>query len=206
LPEPADILVSETIGREPLEQFALELSIDARERLLKPDGVLVPNGLGVHVTPVEIAAEELDRLDFTPATAARYKEWYDIDFTALTKAPVQRVMFKQGGVVQSWPRLAAPAQVAHVDFARATEPFVEQTGLVKAERSGTINAAVISFDLFLSEHSTFTTHLDQVESDNSWKYAVELIEPLQVEAGSEVELTYRYRAPGKPSGVEVRVR
>lgn len=206
LPERADILVSETIGREPLEQYALELSIDARERLLKPDGILIPYGLTIHATPVEIPADELDRVHFTETTTARLAEWYDMDFSPLATAVVPRVMFKPGRTVLNWPRLAAPAEVAHVDFARATDRFVEQSAVAKIDRPGTLNAVLVSFDLLLSPGSTFTTHPDHVSPDNSWKYTVELPEPVRVEPGAEVELTYRYRVPGKQSGVEISVR
>jgi Ribosomal protein L11 methyltransferase (PrmA) len=37
LPEPADLLVAEVIGNEPLEEEILETTLDARRRLLKPN-------------------------------------------------------------------------------------------------------------------------------------------------------------------------
>ncbi|MEV7806697.1 class I SAM-dependent methyltransferase [Microbispora sp. NPDC088329] len=206
LPEAADILVSETIGREPLEQYALELSIDARERLLKPDGILIPHAMAIHATPVEIPADELDRIHFTEATTARLRQWYDIDFTPLATAPVPRVMFKPGRTVLGWPRLAAPVEVAFVDFARATERFVEQSGTAKVDRPGTVNGILVSFDLRLSPGSTFTTHPDRVSPDNSWKYTVILPEPVSVEPGAELDLTYRYRVPGRQPGVDLTIR
>ena len=96
LPEPADIVVSETIGREPLEQYALELSINARGRILKPGGILVPHAITIYAMPVEIPVEDLDRLDFTPATTARFREWYDMDFTALQARPDHRALASHG--------------------------------------------------------------------------------------------------------------
>jgi precorrin-6B methylase 2 len=52
LPEPADVLVSEVIGNEPLEEEILETTLDARRRLLKPDGRLVPNALTLFARPL----------------------------------------------------------------------------------------------------------------------------------------------------------
>lgn len=203
IPERADIIVSETIGREPLEQYALELSIDARERILKPGGILIPDSITIFAMPVEIPAADLDRVDFTSVTAARFREWYDIDFTVLTTASVPRVMFKHGRAIAHWRRMADPVQVAFVDFARATESFVDQSAQVKIERTGVVNGVVLSFDLHLSAASIFTTHPDRVSPDNSWKSTVILCAPTPVREGTELTLSYHYRVPGKQSGVRV---
>lgn len=45
LPEPADLLVAEVIGNEPLEEEVLETTLDARRRLLAPDARLIPHAL-----------------------------------------------------------------------------------------------------------------------------------------------------------------
>ena len=42
LPEPADVIVSDIRGILPLHQTSLASLIDARQRLLKPDGVMIP--------------------------------------------------------------------------------------------------------------------------------------------------------------------
>ena len=51
LPEPADLLVAEVIGNEPLEEEILETTLDARRRLLKPDARLIPHTLTLLARP-----------------------------------------------------------------------------------------------------------------------------------------------------------
>ena len=55
LPEPADLLVAEVIGNEPLEEEILETTLDARRRLLKPDARLIPHTLTLLARPAAAA-------------------------------------------------------------------------------------------------------------------------------------------------------
>ena len=52
LPEPADLLVAEIIGNEPLEEEILETTLDARRRLLKPEARLIPHALTLLARPL----------------------------------------------------------------------------------------------------------------------------------------------------------
>jgi precorrin-6B methylase 2 len=203
LPEPADVIVGETIGREPLEQRVLELMLDARERMLKPGGRLVPSALSIHALPVSIPSEQLDRMDFTPAAAERWRSWYGIDFRPLLDAPVARLAFKDPAAVRSWPRLSDPVRVAHVDFAAQPEAFVDTAAVAVATRSGAVNGVVLFFDLQLSEGAAFTTHPDLASATTSWRHAVYFPPPLEVEVGDELVVSYRYAVTGAPDGISV---
>ena len=75
LPEPADVLVSETIGSDPLEERILEIALDARRRLLKPGARLCPSVLEVWALPVLAPAGELDQRFFTEDSVSRWKSW-----------------------------------------------------------------------------------------------------------------------------------
>merc|ERR1719235_1491569 len=52
--KPADILVTETFGTMLLGEGAINFVPDARDRLLKPGGIVVPQGGCQYVTLVEI--------------------------------------------------------------------------------------------------------------------------------------------------------
>ena len=58
LPEPADLLVAEIIGNEPLEEEILETTLDARRRLLKPGARLIPHALTLLARPLELPEAE----------------------------------------------------------------------------------------------------------------------------------------------------
>ncbi len=75
LPEPGDVLVSETIGNAGLDEGIAIWFDDARQRLLKPDATLIPTTLAVLAAPLELPRdwaetrrwrEPMHALDFTP--------------------------------------------------------------------------------------------------------------------------------------------
>jgi protein arginine N-methyltransferase 1 len=75
-PEPVDVAVSETLGNYALEEHIVETMNDARERLLKPGGVMIPSRIDQFVCPVigDRHFRDLSSwddvgfgLDFTPA-------------------------------------------------------------------------------------------------------------------------------------------
>ena len=113
-PDKVDIVVSETLGNYPFEENIIGTLNDARERYLKPGGVIIPGGVEQFVCPV--TAERLYKeltiwddvgfgLDFAPARAmslnniyvrwlapsdlldgARVaRKWDEIDFTKRNK-------------------------------------------------------------------------------------------------------------------------
>ena len=89
-PDKVDIVVSETLGNYPFEENIIGTLNDARERYLKPGGVIIPGGVEQFVCPV--TAERLYKeltiwddvgfgLDFAPARALSlnniYVRWLD---------------------------------------------------------------------------------------------------------------------------------
>lgn len=75
LDEPADLLLSETLGSFGVEENTLDFTLDARRRLLKPDGRLLPRALRLWLAPAchEGAKAKVEfwrsiqGLDFSPA-------------------------------------------------------------------------------------------------------------------------------------------
>lgn len=84
-PDKVDIVVSETLGNYPFEENIIGTLNDARERYLKPGGVIIPGGVEQFVCPV--TAERLYKdltiwdnvgfgLDFAPARAMSLNNIY----------------------------------------------------------------------------------------------------------------------------------
>ena len=70
LPEPADLLVAEVIGNEPLEEEILETTLDARRRLLAPGARLIPHTLTLFARPVLLPEAEVRQRAFGRAAVA----------------------------------------------------------------------------------------------------------------------------------------
>lgn len=98
LGEPADVLISETLGSLGVEENTLTYFIDARDRFLRPGGRVIPEALTVFLCPVEHAQifrqrvtfwKDVAGLDFTPAIDAQSRRMglADITDSALLAAP-----------------------------------------------------------------------------------------------------------------------
>jgi len=78
LPQPADVLISETLGSFGIDENTLPYTIDARQRLLTPGGRMVPEGLELWIAPAETPQiwdekvafwQNVGGVDFSPAAA-----------------------------------------------------------------------------------------------------------------------------------------
>ena len=58
IPEPADVLISETLGNAGLDEGIVAWTADARERLLRPGAVLLPQRVRVWVAAAESLGED----------------------------------------------------------------------------------------------------------------------------------------------------
>ena len=86
LPEPADLLVAEIIGNEPLEEEILETTLDARRRLLKPDARLIPHTLTLLARPLRLPDGEARQRAIGRAAVERWRRLYDMEFQPLLDA------------------------------------------------------------------------------------------------------------------------
>jgi precorrin-6B methylase 2 len=83
LPEKADVLVTETLGNDPLDEGILVWIDDARRRMLKPDARIVPRRIDV----VGLAVDVTSDLPFVDEEAvADWRAAYGVDLTALAEA------------------------------------------------------------------------------------------------------------------------
>ena len=115
LPEPADLLVAEIIGNEPLEEEILETTLDARRRLLKPDARLDPapaDPPGPAAPPPGRRGQAArDRAGGRRALAGPVRAWSSSRCsTPPLPGPVN--MPTEAEVVAAWPPVGPPAVLA----------------------------------------------------------------------------------------------
>jgi SAM-dependent methyltransferase len=115
LPREFDAVISETIGNIGFDEQILDIMVDARERFLKPGGILIPAALSLRAAPVCVPGLPRPALQGVPLL-------YD-NFDKLSgHIPV-------GVGAGESVRLRGPAaELARVEFARATREIV-LTGL-----------------------------------------------------------------------------
>ena len=126
LPEPADLLVAEVIGNEPLEEEILETTLDARQRLLKPGARLIPHTLTLFARAVLLPEAECRQRTFGRAAVERWRGLYDIDFQPLldVASPNPLHTITEGEIVATWPQVGSPAVLASLDLTSFEEPSV----------------------------------------------------------------------------------
>lgn len=205
LPERADVLVSEIIGNEPLGENVLEVTRDARKRLLKPGARLVPGRVRILGLPVTVPEAELTGRTLTGDNLKNWQSWYGIDLGPLARVkqeepPSFNILPQRA---RDWDTLSEPILLTEVDLDKIEQLMVDSTVTVEANRGGTLNGLLVYFELDLGPGTTLSTHPAQADEANSWFCRVWGIEPLSLQAKDPFSVTYQYRATGTSHALTV---
>lgn len=196
LPERADVLVSEIIGNEPLGEDVLEITADARRRLLKPGARMVPDRVRIFCLPVTIPGAELMKRVLTGETLRNWRSWYGIDFGPLEQVDggSSPAFFIRPYKASGWATLGEPVLLSEVDLTEVERPLLDNSVTVTASASGELNGLLVYFELDLGPTARLSTHPTQVDEDCSWHDMVWSFDPLQVREGDRFEIVYQYRS------------
>ena len=177
LPEKADIIISETLGVFGLDESTLDFTVDARQRMLKPDGILLPQSLELELAPVE-ASHCQKKLDF-------WKSVQGIDFGPAREVFSRKIMNEE---ISSDLWLADPATFGHVNFYEVENDSYTNKVLFHFKRSGTVHGIAGWFKLHLTDKVNLST--SPKAPATHWKQAFfPLQETVQVIAGDIMEFT-----------------
>jgi SAM-dependent methyltransferase len=195
LPERADVLVSEIIGNDPLGENVLEVTRDARKRLLKPGARLVPSKLRVFGLPVTIPHAKLKRRRLTADTLQDWRSWYGIDFEPLSKTNEDSPpsFFIKPQKASDWEILSEPVLMSEVELGEVERFKIDSSVTVTAEASGLLNGLLVYFELDLGPSTILSTHPAQVDSQCSWLARVWLLDPLTLQTGDRFDVAYQHR-------------
>ena len=148
LPEPADLLVAEIIGNEPLEEEILETTLDARRRLLKPDARLIPHTLTLLARPLLLPDDEARQRAIGRAAVERWRELYGMEFQPLLDAaapgPGQHA-HRGGGGRDVAARRAAGRSSPRWTSRRSTDASVRASADLVVDAPGAVNAVAVTF-------------------------------------------------------------
>jgi protein arginine N-methyltransferase 1 len=112
LPEKADVLISELIGTFVYAENLIHFVVDARDRLLKKDGVLIPSAIELFAVPVEAPKAYRE-------AAFWGKKHYGIDFLPAHKVSMNRL---HSCKIEAESFLSNPASIKHIDFNEVRKP------------------------------------------------------------------------------------
>jgi protein arginine N-methyltransferase 1 len=186
LPEPADVIVSDMGGAVPIFQQHLPAIVDARKRLMRPGGVLIPRSDTVWAGVVN-AAEEHARI-VPPADQALS---IDMRFVWNMAANACSHTSSRGAHL-----LTAPFPLAVLDYASIEDPNVNAQITLQATRPGTGHGINLWFERTLSDGISFSTAPESPEMIYGslflpWPEAIEL------DAGDAILLEIRAELKGE---------
>jgi protein arginine N-methyltransferase 1 len=181
LPARADVIVSDLRGVMPMMQGHIPSIIDARERLLAPQGTLVPSRDTLWAAVVE------DETRYRPCV----RPWRANDFGLDLRAGAR-------SVVNSWSKahanarqlLVTPAQWGQVDYRSVAHPDVNGFLSWTADRAGTAHALLLWFDAELMDGIGFSNAPAAPELIYGQAF-LPLEQPVAVEPGDTITATLR---------------
>ncbi len=145
LPEPVDVIVSDTGCSFGLQGGLLSILLDARKRFLKPCGRIIPHSLQLFVAPVEI--QDARNLDIWN------KDRYGLDLSSLRRFAANTDYHIRVGPDET---LAPPALLTTIHFAEVSTPYVAGDALSVAERDGVMHGFAAWIALELAPGVSFT--------------------------------------------------
>jgi hypothetical protein len=177
LPEPADVLITETLGAFGFEERILSSVIDARKRLLRPGATIVPQRVELFVVPVELP------VIFERHVSCWQRSPYGFDFSPLA-------MFASNAIyvanIEKNTFLASPARIISCEM--ATVESVDISGQVQfeASRSGVVHGFAGWFRATLTDDVVLSNELPMT----SWSHAfLPLEQPQSIDGHTPIDLT-----------------
>ena len=147
LPEPADLLVAEVIGNEPLEEEILETTLDARRRLLKPGARLIPHTLTLSRGRVLLPEAEARQRAFGRAALERWRRLvrHRLPAVARRREPRARQHAHRGRGGRDLAASARPSCSPRWTSPPSTEPSVRGVADLVVDPPGAVNAVAVTF-------------------------------------------------------------
>ncbi|XP_008305945.1 protein arginine N-methyltransferase 6 [Cynoglossus semilaevis] len=175
LPEKVDVIVSEWMGYALLHESMLNSVLYARDKWLKPGGLILPNKAELYIAPISDPMIE-DRLRFWYTV----KDQYGVDMSCMTDFAQRCIMNSEITVnfVSAEDVLSHPARFAELDLHSVTaEDLRSVKGQFKCQAFG--SAAVSAFCLFFTvtfpcpdKPKTIVLSTSPFQPDTHWKQAM----------------------------------
>jgi len=185
--DPVDVLVSETLGSFGVEENTLPFTIDARRRLLKPGGAMLPRRLRVFLAPIE-APQSWERLGF----------WLDV--AGIDYAPAVDEILSRMSLADVTPDqlLAAPRVYADLDLRTLESPSLDSTVLFPIRRRGAVHGLAGWFEAELADGVAIRTGPD--DPSTHWRQAFFPVrDPVPLREGDFMEVTLSVEPKGPRS-------
>jgi hypothetical protein len=187
LPERGTLLVSETLGNDPLDEGFLPFVADARRRLLVPGARVIPAALDVLVQLVEAPLGGT----LSEAVVAEWARTYGVDlhpFFERHRGALVRFSHDPH-TLATLARCSEPVLVEHLRFDAEVEPSKASIAGLRATRSAEHAGVAVGYDAHLSPGVRLSVgpHAPPGPRPVHWTYPIfARVEPMPVEPGTPV--------------------
>jgi len=178
LPEPADVLISETVWNLGVGEGIVHFVRDARRRLLASDARVVPQQIDLMLAPVE-----------SPKAYRAVQMWtadlYGLDFRPLRQVASNIV---RAAVIREDEVLADPVRIGTVDLVHGSDHRLDATVQFKARRAGTLRGLGGWFDAQLAPGVRLSNAPPSAAP--SWAQTfLPLSDPIQIQADDIIDVS-----------------
>ena len=183
LPERADIVICDHVGYFGFDYNILSLLADARQRFLKPDGIIVPAQIELQLAPIE--SETCREL------VAKWRDGSVPDDYAWLGAAAANT--KHAPQLQQQDLLADAAELATLQLGEEVAPFLSWSAEFRCARDGTLDGVAGWFDCQLFDDVHMTNSPAATDALNRPQAFLPLDTPIAVSAGERVNVTVMAR-------------
>jgi protein arginine N-methyltransferase 1 len=178
LPTPADLVITETIGNAAIDEGIIAWTIDARRRMLRPGGIVLPQRVGMWTAAVDSWDDHAQVSDWSAPTLP-------FDYGVVRDRAARTLWFVD---LRRDQLLTEPALIADVDLRVVDDEMVTASGELSVHRDGTLHGLACWFDADLAAGIAISNSPPTVAP--SWAQGFLPIEqPLAVSSGDR--LTWR---------------
>jgi predicted RNA methylase len=179
LPERADVLVADIHDTFGLQAGGWSAFIDARDRLLKPGGIVIPSSIELFASPVE--APDLYR-----RTVEVWRQRiHGVDLTPLRSLAVNQQYPGRFDAVQL---LAPSAPLSSVALATMNAPHISGTARLAADRTGLAHGICGSFVTTLADGITIGNVPGDSATTNFAQAFFPIDTPHTIDAGDDISI------------------
>lgn len=182
LRESVDVLISEWMGGYGVDENLLAPLLVARDRWLRPGGLIVPERVTAYLAPVFVEWLEKDR--------ARWRARpYGVDLGPVADARADEIYYGQHDIgldqLRSGPEVMWITETATESVERAHEPY-EATVTFAAKRGGFLNGLAVWFKAGLVEDIELSTG-PEAPATHWGRTLLPLREAVEVSPGTSIE-------------------
>lgn len=169
IPERANVLVTETLGNDPLDEGLLYYLQDARERLLTPDATIAPSRLRIYAQLVGIPAGRVPSL--TERDIADWQTRYGMNLEPLrARHPNAHTWFSDSAsVLAGMARCSAPYLLEEIDLLQTSKPSADMSIAVPVTLASPHVGIALGYSLDLSPSVKLEVGPQGADTHWSWQ-------------------------------------